>query len=342
MAEWEETVQLVLLFFVMLGLGTTIDASKLKSTFGRPVGLAIALLLQFVMMPALSYGLSRAFDLPSAYAVGLVCICCAPGGAVSNILCFIFQADVTLSVAMTTASSILACGLMPFNLWLYLQQSGLAKDVDLEPLGIVISAVIVVAGTILGLVSGPRVSKRVLRVVEILGSIAGVGSILLAFIANSLSDTPTWGTPVRDIVALNIPILVGAIVGIGLAKMSNLEWPSAIAIGIEVSCQNKLVAVAVVSATLRSDPGQRDLAYAIPLLYAFFSTVLNATWCLVAWRLGFTYLDHSAGCNRAELWAAFTKAQHAQGLGAELSQSDAIAPLRISGTHESDEACRQV
>ena len=64
----------------------------------------------------------------------------------SNIFCFAFQADITLSVAMTSVSSLAACIFLPLNLYLYITATNLAKDIPLDLMGIVISALIVVTG----------------------------------------------------------------------------------------------------------------------------------------------------------------------------------------------------
>ena len=68
---------------------------------------------------------------------------CCPGGAISNILTFLVQADVALSVSMTTASSLAACAMLPLNLWLYITMTGLASDIEFQILGIVLSALVV-------------------------------------------------------------------------------------------------------------------------------------------------------------------------------------------------------
>lgn len=43
----------------------------------------------------------------------MVLVACCPGGVASNIVCFIANADVALSVAMTSVSTLMAVALTP-------------------------------------------------------------------------------------------------------------------------------------------------------------------------------------------------------------------------------------
>ena len=98
-------LNLVLLFMLMTGLGCAIDYSALRTVLRKPRGVAVGLLSQFVVLPALAAGVATVAGLADVFAVGLVVMCCCPGGAISNVLCLFFQVDIALSVACTAASS---------------------------------------------------------------------------------------------------------------------------------------------------------------------------------------------------------------------------------------------
>jgi predicted Na+-dependent transporter len=51
-----------------------------------------------------AYAMSGAFELSNIHRIALVLLGCCPGGAMSNILCFLSRADIDLSVAMTTVN----------------------------------------------------------------------------------------------------------------------------------------------------------------------------------------------------------------------------------------------
>ena len=103
-------VNLVMLFFLMLGLGATIEVDEFKEAYKKPKALIIGLSCQFLFMPLVGYSLVSLAGVDQVYAISLVIMTSSPGGAMSNLICFAAQADVALSVAMTTASSLVAMG----------------------------------------------------------------------------------------------------------------------------------------------------------------------------------------------------------------------------------------
>ncbi len=107
-----------MLALVMLGMGLTLtkrDISALRGA-GRP--LLVGICLQFLVMPLCAWLLARLFGLSDALAVGLVLVGAAPGGTASNVVTFLARGDVSLSVAMTTASTLLAPVMTPLWTWL--------------------------------------------------------------------------------------------------------------------------------------------------------------------------------------------------------------------------------
>ena len=68
---------------------------------------------QFLIMPSFGFLLAKAFQLPPAFAAGMILVACCPGGTASNVIAYLAKADVALSVAMTTVSTLLAAVLTP-------------------------------------------------------------------------------------------------------------------------------------------------------------------------------------------------------------------------------------
>ena len=81
---------------VMTSLGCTIKLGVLKSHFRRPVGLVIGLVCQFIIFPAVTFGLAHVLRLEKWLAIGMILLGTAPGGHVSNILTYYCDGDVTL------------------------------------------------------------------------------------------------------------------------------------------------------------------------------------------------------------------------------------------------------
>jgi len=86
----------LVLCFTMLGLGCTVDVSALGEQVRRPVGVLLAIICQFVIMPLVAFLLALAFSLDDVAAMAvLICGCC-PGGNLSNILSLLMHGDMNL------------------------------------------------------------------------------------------------------------------------------------------------------------------------------------------------------------------------------------------------------
>jgi BASS family bile acid:Na+ symporter len=112
---------------IMLGMGLTLELSDFSRVFRTPAPILWGVLLQYTVMPLLGWGVGHLFQLPTAFAVGLVLVCCCPGGTASNVIAYLAKADVALSVSMTALSTMLAAACTPLlTTWIV----GSRVDVD--------------------------------------------------------------------------------------------------------------------------------------------------------------------------------------------------------------------
>ena len=105
----------------MLGLGASLEIKEFLLKLRKPTGIILGAILQLIFMPSMCYSLTQIFHIDGNLSVGIILIGCCPGGALSNIVCYIFMQDITLSMAMTTFSSLLALAFVPLNLYIYLE-----------------------------------------------------------------------------------------------------------------------------------------------------------------------------------------------------------------------------
>ena len=87
---------IVAVSFTMLCLGCTIEWKILKSHLRRPTGIIIGLVCQFIVFPAVAFGLAHALQLSKWNAVGMILLGTSPGGTSSNIFTFYCQGDIPL------------------------------------------------------------------------------------------------------------------------------------------------------------------------------------------------------------------------------------------------------
>jgi BASS family bile acid:Na+ symporter len=101
----------VIVVMLALGLTLTIDDFRRAATLRRP--LAVALICQALLLPALCWLIAQAFDLPPNLAVGLMLMAATPGGTTANILSHLFNGDLALNLTLTAINAVLSIVAVP-------------------------------------------------------------------------------------------------------------------------------------------------------------------------------------------------------------------------------------
>ena len=112
-----------LLALVMFTMGMTLTWKHFQEVLARPVIIAIAVSIQFLLMPLFAYGISLGLNLPAEQMVGMVLVGSSAGGTASNVICYLARGNVALSILMTLCSTLCAVLLMPLLTYLYLHQT---------------------------------------------------------------------------------------------------------------------------------------------------------------------------------------------------------------------------
>lgn len=69
--------------------------------------------LQYLIMPLLALLLARLLCLDTALTVGIVLVGCVPGGTASDVIIFLADGDVALSISLTAVSTLISPFLTP-------------------------------------------------------------------------------------------------------------------------------------------------------------------------------------------------------------------------------------
>lgn len=84
------------LCFTMMGLGCTVEISQLGEHIRKPIGVLLAVVCQFVLMPLIAFLLALAFSLNDVAAIAVLLCGCCPGGNLSNILSLLVNGEMNL------------------------------------------------------------------------------------------------------------------------------------------------------------------------------------------------------------------------------------------------------
>lgn len=218
----------------MLGMGLTLTFADFRRVLASPRRIFLGFMLQYTIMPFMAYMVSRYFGIPVDFAVGLCLVGSCPGGTASNVVTYLARADVPLSVAMTTASTLAAVVATPL-----LTKILLGTIVPVDAVGLLSSTVQVV---LLPVMLGAALNQAFPKQVESLAPLAALSAVLLiAFICGSVIAQNAAAVLSAG------PQLLGAVVtlhaggfllGYTLAKALGLPERASRTTSIEVGMQN--------------------------------------------------------------------------------------------------------
>ncbi|CAL4109928.1 unnamed protein product [Meganyctiphanes norvegica] len=259
----------------MLGMGCATYWREVWVHMRRPIGCAIGMTGQFILLPAVSFGLAVLFKLKTYEALGALMISCSPGGAFSNFFTFNVDGDLALSIVMTTFSSILAFVGMPFNLWLYSKHWMGDEDQPLViPYTSILSSLAFVTLPV-GIGMGIRSFREnwASKIVKISSLLGWVG-VCVVFVLWLIIYWPVFlqATPMIAVGAILLPIL-GFSFAYALAKITCQSHQVARTIGVETGCQNMAVAISIIILSFH-DPQEKAQIIIFPTLYGITLLVL--------------------------------------------------------------------
>ena len=102
-----------ILIVLMFLLGTDLDKNAFRNVAKNPMGVAIGLTGQLIILPVVAFAVAWLLDLPPVYFMGLVLVACCPGGSSSNVFSMLAKGDVALSVTLTALSSVITLFTLP-------------------------------------------------------------------------------------------------------------------------------------------------------------------------------------------------------------------------------------
>ena len=230
-----------LLMIIMFGMGLTLDIKDFALVFTKPKYILIGCLAQFIIMPALAYGLSLAFALDAALMAGVVLVGTCPGGTSSNVITYLSRGDVALSVGMTSVNTLLAPFLTPAITYLLLQ-----KTVSVDVWAMFISIVqVVIVPIILGFVINKLFSNITRALVDVLPavSVTAICMIVACVVSHNAARILATGMLVFAVVFLHN--MLGYLCGFVLGKILGLDSAKTKALSVEVGMQNSGLATSL-------------------------------------------------------------------------------------------------
>ena len=263
-----------LLQLIMFGVGTTMGYKDFGEIIRSPRAVLIGIACQFSIMPLVGFTIANTFNFPPEIAAGIILIGCVPSGLASNVMAYIANANVALSITLTAVATMLAPVMTPFLMEML---AGQFVEVDfLSMMKDIVYMVIIpiCAGLIYNYFLGGKFPAldRAMPVVSMV-SIALIITIITAAGRDSLLAIG----PLL-VLAVFIHNLMGFLIGYSSCKLFRMDEKSCRTIAIEVGLQNGGLASALAL--------QMGKVATVGLAPAIFGPLMNITGSSLAtwWR----------------------------------------------------------
>ncbi|SEL58066.1 bile acid:Na+ symporter, BASS family [Acinetobacter sp. DSM 11652] len=247
---WLKSYITWMLGIIMFGMGMTLSWEDFKSVLSQPKAVAIGVGAQFIVMPLLAWGLCIAFRLPAEIAIGVLLVGCCPGGTASNVIAYMAKANVALSVACTSVSTMLAPLLTPLIFYLLASQW-----IDIDAVAMLVSVMqVILFPIILGVIVSGLFKQKIDQYIEMMPMVSVIAIVLIvaAIIAGSKVQILQSGLLILAVVILHNGL--GYFIGYWAAKLLQLNQADAKAVSIEVGMQNSGLGVALAAVHFAATP----------------------------------------------------------------------------------------
>jgi bile acid:Na+ symporter, BASS family len=269
----EQAMLAAMIFVIMLGMGATIHRTDILAALRRRRAFLVGMLCQFGLMPLIAFLLALLFQLPPAVALALIMLGATPGGTTSNLFSYWAKGDVTLSIAMTVASTVMAIVLMPLAIAIYATE-GLTGDVEIPLASIAVTLVLVTLPAALGYLIRAR-NVVWAAWVEWVGSVAGM-VLIAALIVNFFRENSAMilAVPGGELVATLLLSLCGFAAGFALARALGLDLMASKTVSLETGIQNAPLTITVIGLSFAPGAFQDQMLLAAAL-YAVFVVITS-------------------------------------------------------------------
>jgi len=240
---------------IMFGVALEIKLENFKKLLSQPKSAILGVFSQFLLLPALTFGLVMLLNPPASIAMGMILIASCPGGNISNFISALAKANIELSVSLTAFATLTASLLTPLNfaLWggLYVKYYERGGSLNI-PIHIDFLEMAKIVFILLGipLVAGmvfahyfPVITKKYLKAIKIISIFLYMTFIVGALYAN-LDYIPGYILPIGILVLLlnSQTLFTGYLV----ATLARLPVADRRTLSIETGIQNSGLALVLI------------------------------------------------------------------------------------------------
>lgn len=230
-----------LLQFIMFTMGLTLTVDDFSEVFRRPARVILVEILQFLFMPFSGFVLAKLFNLPADIALGLILLGSVPGGTSSNIMAYLANGDVPLSISATSVSTLVAPLMTPLMLTLY---GGSYFEMSFSAMFLSVAQVVLVP-VVGGMVINALFAKQTQKISLAMPTLSSLAVLLVLAGTVSVNRDNLLSTGWVIFLVVFLHSLSGYGVGMLAAKFFKYDLASQRTMAIEVGLQNTSLAASL-------------------------------------------------------------------------------------------------
>ncbi|MBW4891821.1 bile acid:sodium symporter family protein [Mucilaginibacter sp. HMF5004] len=223
-----------LLQVIMFGMGSELSLKELSAIFKSPKKVLVGVVCHYTVMPLIGFTLVSIFNFPKEIAAGIILVGCCPSGLASNVMSFLARANLALSIAVTTISTLLAPVFTPLLMRLL---AGRLVPVDFSKMAWD-TANVVIFPILAGLLFHMLLRGKVKWLDRIMPSISMIGIALIIVVITAAGRDSLLKVGLLLILAVFIHNTLGFTLGYWFSRLMRFPEADCRTISLEVGMQN--------------------------------------------------------------------------------------------------------
>ena len=224
----------LLLSLVLFTMGTTLKIDDFINVFRNPKEIAVGISAQYIIMPIIALVLAKIFSLNAALTVGLILVGTVPGGTASDVITFLSNGDVALSVSLTAVSTVISPILTPVITLVLI-----GNQINFSPVDMFISIIeIVIIPIVLGLILNylwPKFCEELKDYLPVMSSI--VICLIVAGVIGANKEAILTSSAII-IVVIVMQYFIAMMLGFVVGYLAGMDKKQMVTVAIELAFQN--------------------------------------------------------------------------------------------------------
>ncbi|QXD32261.1 bile acid:sodium symporter [Candidatus Pelagisphaera phototrophica] len=266
----ETNLLILMTFVIMFGLGCTLSIRDFREAIRHPKPAIVGFLSQYLIMPALAFGMVKFFSFSDPVAIGLIIVACCPSGTTSSLFNYFAKGDLALSISLSTLTTTVALFALPILLGIY--ATPFTNDQIQIDFGKVIGSLIICLVPVVGGMYLKSKSERWGKNMEETGGVLGIIVIIFLIISWLPRNFERMMNPEETspfiLVASIFLGLGGFLFGYYFSRFLGMNRRKSRTVSLETGIQNGPLAFAIITLSFSAQVSGDILWPA--LLYSFF------------------------------------------------------------------------